>query len=177
MNKVLIGGIAIVLLAGGAYTFANNQKQAAMAEQKMMEEKMLMEQETMEEKEMMEKEAVMQEEMMKDDSVMMDKDVVGMYEEYSADKLARAEMGDVVLFFHASWCPSCRGLDANLKQNQANIPAGVSILKLDYDTETALKQKYGVTTQHTLVQVDAGGNLIKKWSGGGNLDSVLAQIQ
>jgi thiol-disulfide isomerase/thioredoxin len=109
-----------------------------------------------------------------EEAMMMKK---GSYEAYSADKLARAETGDVVLFFHASWCPSCRGLVASIKSNLESIPEGVSILKLDYDTEAELKKKYGVTTQHTLVQVDANGNMIKKWSGGGNLDAVLAQIQ
>ncbi len=40
-----------------------------------------------------------------------------------------------------------------------------------------LKKKYGVTYQHTLVQVDAAGNTIKKWSGGNTLSSVLSMIQ
>jgi hypothetical protein len=53
----------------------------------------------------------------------------------------------------------------------------VTILKTDYDKETELKKKYGVTYQHTLVQVDKSGNMIKKWSGGGTLDNLLSQIQ
>jgi thioredoxin 1 len=101
---------------------------------------------------------------------------VGSYEAYSADKIARAADGTVVLFFHASWCPSCRALNSNIESNRSEIPAGVSILKTDYDSETELRQKYGVTTQHTLVQVDKDGNLIKKWSGGSTLDSIISQI-
>ncbi len=101
----------------------------------------------------------------------------GSYEAYSADKLSRAENGDVVLFFHASWCPSCRGLNKDIENNLASIPGGVTILKTDYDKETELKKKYGVTYQHTLVQVDKDGNLIKKWSGSPSLDRLLAQIQ
>jgi thioredoxin-like negative regulator of GroEL len=100
----------------------------------------------------------------------------GSYEAYSADKIARAETGTVVLFFHAAWCPSCRGLNSNIESNINSIPADVTILKTDYDTQTELRQKYGVTTQHTLVQVDKDGNLIKKWSGGSTLDSILSQI-
>jgi thiol-disulfide isomerase/thioredoxin len=102
---------------------------------------------------------------------------VGSYEVYSADKLARAATGDVVLFFNASWCPSCRGLSANIESNLKSIPPGVSILKVDYDKETELKKQYGVTYQHTLVQVDQDGNQIKKWSGGSSLDNLLAEIQ
>lgn len=101
----------------------------------------------------------------------------GSYEAYGPEKIARAEAGDVVLFFHASWCPSCRGLNSNIEGNLGSIPAGVTILKVDYDKETGLKKKYGVTYQHTLVQVDKDGNMIKKWSGGSTLDGLLAQIQ
>ena len=101
----------------------------------------------------------------------------GSYVAYSADKLAMAETGDVVLFFHASWCPSCKALNSDIEKNIGAIPAGVTILKTDYDKETELKKKYGVTTQHTLVQVDKDGNLIKKWSGGSKLENLLSQIQ
>jgi ABC-type uncharacterized transport system YnjBCD substrate-binding protein len=59
----------------------------------------------------------------------------------------------------------------------ANIPEGVYILDVDYDNSAELKQKYGVTMQHTLVQVDAKGNMITKWSGGDTLDSVVKNLK
>jgi thiol-disulfide isomerase/thioredoxin len=95
------------------------------------------------------------------------------YMTYSAD----AVTDKTVLFFHASWCPSCRGLDKDIVKNAQSIPSDLKILKTDYDTQTELKVKYGVTSQHTLVQVDKDGNMIKKWSGGGTLESVLSQAQ
>ena len=101
----------------------------------------------------------------------------GVYEEYSPEKIARAEEGDVVLFFHAKWCPTCRGLDSNIMGNLSAIPKGVSILKVDYDTETALKKKYGITYQHTLVQVDKDGNQIAKWSGSPTLSDLVKNIK
>jgi thioredoxin 1 len=101
----------------------------------------------------------------------------GSYESYSPEKLARAEAGNVVLFFHASWCPSCRGLDSDIQKNTGSIPETVSILKVDYDKETGLRKKYGVTYQHTLVQVDKDGNLIKKWSGSPKLSSLVSEIK
>jgi thioredoxin 1 len=101
----------------------------------------------------------------------------GSYEEYGAEKIALAEDGKVVLFFHASWCPSCRALNSDIEKNAGTIPSGVTILKTDYDQETDLKKKYGVTTQHTLVQVDEAGNLIKKWSGGSKLENLLTELQ
>lgn len=109
----------------------------------------------------------------------LDSDVVssgGVYQDYSLDKLALAETGDVVIFFQASWCPSCRALDKDINDNVGDLPQGVAILKADFDTETELKTKYGVTTQHTLVQVDQNGNMINKWSGGSTLESVISRI-
>jgi thioredoxin 1 len=101
----------------------------------------------------------------------------GSYEEYGVEKVALANEGKVVLFFHASWCPSCRALNSDIEANLSTIPEGVTILKTDYDKETELKKKYGVTTQHTLVQVDGDGNMITKWSGGSKLENVLSQLQ
>lgn len=101
----------------------------------------------------------------------------GTYEAYDAAKLVRAETGKVVLFFRAPWCPTCRGLDADIKANNNAIPSGVTILDVDYDTSTALKQKYGVTYQHTLVQVDAQGNQIAKWTGSSSLGDLVRQIK
>lgn len=84
--------------------------------------------------------------------------------------------GKIVYFFNADWCPTCKALDNDIIENGKSIPAGVSIVSVDYDEYTDLKRQYGVTYQHTLVQVDADGNQIKKWNGGNTLDSVLQQI-
>ena len=99
------------------------------------------------------------------------------YQVYDESKVALAEEGKVVLFFKASWCSTCRALEKDIKNNAADIPEDVTILTLDYDTETELKQQYGVTVQHTLVQVDADGELIQKWTGGNQLSTLLAQVQ
>ncbi|HLP43976.1 MAG TPA: thioredoxin family protein [Candidatus Nanoarchaeia archaeon] len=101
----------------------------------------------------------------------------GSYETYSSEKITRAENGKVVLFFFAAWCPTCRQLDANISSSLSTIPDGTTILKTDYDSETALKKKYGVTYQHTLVQVDADGNMIAKWAGSPTLASLLQNIK
>lgn len=103
--------------------------------------------------------------------------VKGSYEVYAPEKLAQAETGDVVLFFRADWCPTCRALDADIRSNLENIPTDVTILDVDYDNSTALKQKYGVTYQHTLVQVDASGNQIIKWTSSPTLMALLKNIK
>lgn len=153
MNKnagIIIGVITLVVIVGGVYASMSSKDNVMMKAEVQ-------------------------------DTVMMDKSdtmmKAGSYEAYSADKIARAETGDVILFFHASWCPSCRGLNSSIESNLKSIPEAVTILKTDYDKETELKKKYGVTYQHTLVQVDKDGNMIKKWSGSSSLDNLLAQIQ
>ncbi len=38
------------------------------------------------------------------------------------------------------------------------MPDGFTIIKVDYDSNQDLRQKYGVTLQTTFVKVDADGN-------------------
>ncbi len=117
--------------------------------------------------------------MEKEDNKMMESEKVskGSYQEYSNDKLALANNGDAVIFFHASWCPTCRALDKDITKNLSTIPNGLTILKADYDSQIELRKKYGVTFQHTMVQVDASGNLINKWSGGNTLQSIVSRVK
>ncbi|CAN5382106.1 hypothetical protein BH10PAT3_BH10PAT3_8350 [soil metagenome] len=98
------------------------------------------------------------------------------YADYTAKKDTYKD-AHVVLYFHAPWCPTCQALDKDINANITNLPANTVIVKTDYDSSTDLKKKYGVTYQHTLVQVDAGGNKIKKWAGSPELKDVLAEIQ
>jgi len=98
------------------------------------------------------------------------------YIEYSEDNLKMAENTKIVLFFHASWCPSCRALNSDIEKNIDKISPNVTILKTDYDKETALRKEYSVTSQHTLVQIDKNGTLIKKWSGGSKLENIISNI-
>lgn len=101
----------------------------------------------------------------------------GTYTDYSPNKVSAAADGPTVIFFHAAWCPTCRALENDIEANLSNIPPGVTILKADFDSETELKKKYGVVRQHTLVQIDANGNLIKTLTGPSNrLEQVVDQL-
>jgi len=84
----------------------------------------------------------------------------GKYVEYSSDVIASTK-GTKLLFFHAPWCPQCRAIEADIKED--GVPSGVTIIKVDYDTNQALRQKYGVTIQTTIVRVDDNGALVKKY--------------
>ncbi len=83
-----------------------------------------------------------------------------VYVDYSDSALQQslADGKKVVLFFHASRCPICRKLDQNIKDQLEQIPVDAVIFKVNYDTENALVQKYGVKIQHTLVSLDSDGN-------------------
>ncbi len=104
------------------------------------------------------------------------KPVAGEYASYDVGKLAKANTGKVVIFFAATWCETCQALDANIRASVGQIPPNTTILNANYDTQQQLKQRYGVTFQHTLVQVDAQGNLLKKWNHSPTLDALVGQI-
>ena len=150
---IVIAIVVIVVVLGGVLYFYMNQP--GVKEDSMEQEK----------------ETVMEE---KEEGTMIER---GSYEAYSPEKVSLASSQDVVLFFRASWCPSCRSLDADIRANINNIPAGVVILDVNYDDSTALKQKYGVTYQHTFVQVDAQGNQIAKWTLSPTLASLITNIK
>ncbi|WP_431778940.1 thioredoxin family protein [Microbacterium aurantiacum] len=107
--------------------------------------------ETMSESESMGDES-MTEEPMAEESM-----TAGAYVDYT-DGVIEATSGDKALFFHASWCPQCRALDEDLRASGA--PDGLTVFKVDYDSRTDLRQKYGVTLQTTIVFVDDAGEAI-----------------
>jgi len=107
-------------------------------------------------------------------------DEASWYTDYSDAALAEAtaEDGRAVIFFHASWCPSCQAASMDFEANQNQIPLDVTILKADYDTATELKEKYNIVMQDTFVQVDATGKELTKWnSGGEGIKSLLANLK
>jgi thioredoxin 1 len=197
MNKntgIIVGVIALAVIVGGVYVSKNKKNDATMTKEKM--EQQVMETNKMtSEKSMMEKKTVEGNDVMmkadpsktdsmlkKDETTMMDKgDTVmktGSYEAYSADAVLLASTThDVVLFFRANWCPTCIAVDKNIKINLGKIPSSLTILDVNYDNSKDLKQKYGVTYQHTFVQVDKDGTMIKKWSGSPTLSALVSEVQ
>ena len=92
-------------------------------------------------------------------------DQTGIYTNYSEPAVQNAlNNGEkVVLFFYASRDPISRQLDQDIIKNLKQLPADVSVFKVDYDTENILKQKYGVKTQQTFVMIDADWNKLNVW--------------
>ncbi|MGL5849412.1 MAG: thioredoxin family protein [Phycicoccus sp.] len=82
--------------------------------------------------------------------------------EYESQMAAR-EGTKVVLFFHAPWCPDCRATEKAIDAD--GVPDGLTVVKVDFDSETDLRKEYGITQQHTFVQVGADGDERAKWTG------------
>jgi thiol-disulfide isomerase/thioredoxin len=175
-----LAATALVLTACGSSTAGDEAEPAAAtsAAAEAMESK---ESEAMESKESEAMESKESDEMHSDDMASASAEPAaaasGAYitlAQYEGSKDMYAE-GDVVLFFAADWCPTCQTTTKNLEADPAAIPAGLAIVRVDYDNSDELKQQYGVTTQHTFVQVDADGNEVAKWTGSLTADEIAEQ--
>ena len=166
-SMVLIG--VFVLVIGGFVAYNLMSKDVAMTDTNSVEQtEVMMPEET---------EVMVQDEaevMMKDEAEVMMVDEVksGTYAPFTPELLVDSANSRRVLFFYANWCPTCQPADASFTQDTSQIPADVTLIRVNYnDTETDqeekdLAKKYGVTYQHTFVQIDAQDNEITKWNGG-----------
>ncbi|MBP9817610.1 thioredoxin family protein [Candidatus Shapirobacteria bacterium] len=163
--------VVLTITAFGIYRLMQNSFQS---------ESMMPEEETT-----MEPTALM---MKKDDTVdESDKTVEEMmvesrYIQYSKPTLDNTSNNRRILFFYASWCPTCKPADASFSQNIEKIPQGVTLIRVNYnDPETDqeekdLAKKYGIVYQHTFVQINSSGEVVTKWNGG-QMDELLSNIK
>jgi thiol-disulfide isomerase/thioredoxin len=89
---------------------------------------------------------------------------------------AFAQRGPAVLFFTASWCPTCQAALKDLDENGARLAKDITVILVDYDSSAALQAKFSVKSQHTFVQIDARGNKIASWNGGG-VDAINGMVK
>ncbi len=182
MNKKLILIIigVVIALAGVTTTYAlkmksdNNKQHAAM----MKHDAAMKHEEAMKQEEkakLAAAAAAQPADAMKHDEAMA---AHGDYISLAAYNSSKDKYSDSkkVLFFHASWCPICQSIDKSITSSPDKVPAKTTIIKTDFDSETALRKQYGVTQQYTFVQIDNSGKQLKKWSAT-NLADVLSQIQ
>ncbi len=163
--KVIVGSLVVIIAIGGIYVFSQKSKISSAPEQKTeVMGKKESEKDESPEQEAMEKKKTMKEE--EDDSKMMDKNANSRYVEYSKTAYEAAKDKKRVLFFHAKWCPTCKAANTEFEANLDKIPSDVVLFKTDYDTSGELKTKYGITYQHTFVQVNTSGKQLAKWNGG-----------
>lgn len=72
---------------------------------------------------------------------------------YKGAALADAQKAGkpVALHFHADWCPTCKAQEKSLAVLKAEPGLDVLLLVANYDTEKALKTRFKVRSQSTLV--------------------------
>lgn len=99
------------------------------------------------------------------------------YQNYSQRNLDTAKLkGKPVLFFAATkWCQTCQRLEKDILERTGEIPAEVTILKVDYDNDLAMNRAWRVSAQHTLISLDKDGEEVTRWVGI-SLDSLLKEI-
>lgn len=172
MNKKTLTALLItaVIVVGGGVSYALSQNDSESNNKKKASEQSAM----MKNEESPKMATVQEDSAMAPDNTGMAM-TAGSYTDYDAAKLANAEKSNVVLFFHAPWCPTCKEADKNF--TSSGTPDGLTLLKTDYDSSKDLRKKYGVTYQHTFVQIDKDGNLIKKWSSSTSYAEIKTQLQ
>lgn len=185
-KNLLIGTAVVVVLALGGAGYAFNNSQNEKEASSLAAEKVAMEKKVADDKMAMEKEA--SEATMEKTDEVMTKSETPAAETVMVKASAYTTLSDFdkdptvykdnkkVYFFHAPWCPICRGIDEDIASDTAQIPSGTTFIKTDFDSSTSLRQKFGVTTQYSFVQVDNDGNELKQWNAT-SLDKAIAGIQ
>lgn len=164
-QRVLLGLVVVVITISAVVLFMNNTKQPPATEKQSIQS---------EETSLTADDASQQ-------SSGGDSATNSRYTEYSKTAFDQAAGKKRVLFFYASWCPTCRPADAELQAKTDQIPQDVTVFRVNYndpdtdEEEKALAKKYGVTYQHTYVLIDQDGKEIKKWNGG-SISELLANI-
>lgn len=103
--------------------------------------------------------------------------VHGSFEELSPSALeASLNVKNIVLFFHADWCPSCQATDQEIKDRIFELPPDSIIFRTDFDTETVLREKFEITQQHSIVIINKQNQLAFKQVGF-NFDDIIAVLE
>ena len=150
MNKNLLIGVGAILVIVAFFGFNLNQKKEKMVAK------------------------VTPEVMVKNESQK--------YIEYVSPQTLELKNTKRVLFFYANWCSTCIPTDKEFKINESTIPEGITVIRINYNdsdtdsNEKELAKKYGITYQHTFVQIDETGDEIAKWNGGA-IDELIANIE
>lgn len=173
MSKNFMIGLVVVVIGLGAYYYTTTKQSTS--------DSMMTKQDEM-----------MQDDPMKTDDSMMKEESMGSgdkkmeqtsrYLPYTPTVLVDAASARRVLYFYASWCPTCIPANADFEKNASMLPSDLTLIRVNYndpDTdaeEKALATKYGITYQHTFVQIDSEGKEITKWNGGATKE-LLANIK
>jgi thiol-disulfide isomerase/thioredoxin len=97
------------------------------------------------------------------------------YETYLAAPKNYAN-SEVVLFFNAYWCSTCKAARDGFESGIGEIPEDLTIVLVDFDENTEMRKKHDVIVQHTFVQIDSAGNELQRWYGSTTVAEIEAKI-
>jgi thiol-disulfide isomerase/thioredoxin len=170
MKKFVSIALGLLIVGGIGYYFYSNSPAPTPHYVEFDDEGMVESEDAiMNEEAMIQSEdATADEAMMQEEDTMNSEDAMGkqtgpVYTAYSEGVIGNGQMS--VLFFHAPWCPDCKKADNELTEIYSAGSAVVATYKVDYDSQTDLKTRYGVTNQHTFVVIDGQGNAVRLITG------------
>jgi hypothetical protein len=94
------------------------------------------------------------------------------YETYSSSP-EKYSASNVVLFYNAYWCSTCKAARDGFEAGLSDIPEDLTIVLVDFDQNTEMRKKHDVIVQHTFVQIDSTGNELQRWYG----STTVAEIE
>ena len=160
MNKYLLLAIVVIALIGATAAYAHKKRvdndAMIMKEHEAMISSSPSASPESSEAMMMQKEKVQE-------TMAMTKDagaaVITYTTEADAQKLVSEHNKDVVYFFTA-----CQAINKHLDTTEdlAKLGKNMVLVKVDYDTQKALKAKYNITHQTAFVRIDATGSVVKQ---------------
>lgn len=89
-----------------------------------------------------------------------------------SDAFARGQI--VVLYFYSNASSDSKKADADLQKNFQTLPFNITILKVSFDRDRALKKRYGITAPDTFLQINRQGAEVTKWLSGGDPITTLS---
>ena len=154
MNKVIAVIVGVLIIGSGAFVFLNRgDEQADLSKNNVNSSASMVGVEKLTEKE--------QASELGNNPSETNNSEAGKYIEFSDSVLADSSDTKRVLFFHAPWCSTCNFFEGQIEEQ--GVPSGVTIIKVDYDSETEIKKQYGVTVQSTFVSLDQNGGVEQTW--------------
>ncbi|MEA3322752.1 MAG: thioredoxin family protein [Patescibacteria group bacterium] len=109
------------------------------------------------------------------EKLLEEKVVAGFYGNYA--DINQEDFERTILFFTAPWCPNCTETGNNIEAEQKEIPDNVAVVRVDFDNESELREKYHVEKQHTFVLVDKNGKEISRWNNSTTVEEIIDNIK
>ena len=97
------------------------------------------------------------------------------YETYAAAP-EKYSASNVVLFYNAYWCSTCKAARDGFEAGLSEMPEDLTIVLVDFDENTEMRKKHDVIVQHTFVQIDSAGNELQRWYGSTSVAELVEKI-